>query len=339
MKIYGWFFFALIAPLAFVFSGIWNTTADEPAISDQRGVTNQIINTPICLDRSNIPLEEIHWLYLPTSPEELSTREYYSYLAGGLIRSGAIDASECPLNGLWPNGYATACGLEKTREASIYLQNVYDDEILAAGREVGVPPVMFKQLIRYESQFWPLRMDMFHQGLGHVTYLGAINGLRWNPYLYAEMCQQVYGRPCENSLFSSGNDDILLAAHLMNLLDPTCPDCEYKIDIPKAEKSISYLAQILMGYCRQTSQIVYNASEVSLRDTMDYATIWKLSLLNYNAGPSCVYDMVWDTFDPDNPKKLTWQEISAKAKGTVCVRGVLYVNNITQKYYNFNTAP
>lgn len=128
----------------------------------QRNYGNLFITAPICLDRSNIPDNEMHWLYMPKLGSELATNEYYGYLAGQLIKAGAVDASDCPLNGLWPNGYANSCGLEKSHQLSVRLQNIYDDDILTAGKNVGIPPVMLKQLIRYESQFWPVQMGPYH---------------------------------------------------------------------------------------------------------------------------------------------------------------------------------
>ena len=132
---------------------------------------------PTCLDRSDIPNSEYHWLHVPAVPGELATSEYYGYLAGQLIIYGVVDASDCPLGGVWPTGYANACGLEATREEVIYLQNLYDEEILDAYRTVGTPPVLLKQLLRYESQFWPVRMGVYHFGLGHLTLIGAANAL------------------------------------------------------------------------------------------------------------------------------------------------------------------
>jgi hypothetical protein len=337
MKKNGWlllFMFVLLALFYFV------PGETDDAFSQKTVQALVIDTTPTCLDRSNIPAEEWHWLYIPSDPSELETSEYYGYLSGQLIQAGVVDASECPLGGLWPNGFANSCGLEKAYEVAIYLQNVYDEDILAAGINTGTPPVMLKQLMRQESQFWPIRTDAFHYGLGHVTYVGVMNGLMWNPTFYQEICEAINNGPCPHQSFNSTRDsDLLLASTVLAMMDASCPDCEYAIDIPKAKRSVSYIAQIVFGYCRQTSQVIYNATDEFSNQVVDYATIWKLTLLNYNAGPLCVYNAVKASYDPKNPGKITWGQISSRTTSAICRRGVLYVDAITAPYYNFGPPP
>lgn len=319
--------------LAFIAAGKFTDLEhqDQALLSPQ----SQIAITPTCLDRSDIPDSEYHWLYFPTSPSELTTQEYYGFLGGQLIRNGVVDASECPLNGLWPTGYANACGLETGEEIIFELQNVYDDEILQAGRDIGVPPVMLKQLIRYESQFWPVRYGTYHFGLGHLTLVGASNAIQWSPELYNDLCQQVYNGPCPLSYNQSylGFDN-LLSGQLLAIMDAGCPDCPYKIDIERAENSIQYVGQALMSYCKQTSQIVFNVTGEHSSATIDYATIWKLTLVNYNAGPQCVFDALDAAYTPTT-NKLSWESIAANLTSTGCKEGLNYANNITAKYYSF----
>jgi hypothetical protein len=312
------------------------SSLEELLFKNTRPVLALITRTPVCLERDTIPAEEYHWLHLPNSPAELATDEYYGFLSGQLIKAGVVDASECPLNGLWSNGYANSCGLEKAHEATLYLQNVFDDEILAAGTQYGVPPVMLKQLLRFESQFWPNRVDLIHYGMGHVTKLGAENALMWSPELYDSLCRAVNHSPCSTPYFQSSREmNNLLAWQLLNVMDTNCPTCQYKIDVQKAEQSIAYIAQILLGYCKQTSQIVYNATATYSNISVDYATIWKLTLMNYNAGPNCVYNAIQASFDGKTSKKLDWNVIADHASTRACEAGVDYVENITQKYYNF----
>ncbi len=293
-----------------------------------------LVIVPICLDRSNIPDEELHWLYMPNDPQELATNEYYGYLSGQLITAGVVDASDCPLNGLWSNGYANACGLDKTREKSLYLQNVYDDEILAAGKGLGVPPLMVKQLIRYESQFWPTQMGPYHFGLGHLTYLGASNAITWSRALAGDMYAQLSPQPVITNN--------MMASQLIAAMDASCTTCPLKINIPKAEQSILYIAETLLAYCRQTSQIVYNATRKNPGDVVDYATIWKLTLLNYNMGPLCVYDGInrsYQSGEANSTGNLSWDAIAANLKSASCDRGIPYVENITGVYYDFGASP
>lgn len=296
-------------------------------------LNNFIILTPTCLDRSNIPDEEYHWLHMPASPDELYTQENYGFLAGELIKAGIVDASDCPLNGLWANGYANACGLEKASDLSIELQNLYNDEILDAGRNIGVPPVMLKQLIRYESQFWPLRWGPYHFGLSHLTYPGADTALRWSFDLYQDVCQQVYGAPCSGTFFSqSPTVKQMLAGYLLGMVDATCPECQYGFDEAKAQASIEPIAQTLLSHCQQVHQIIYNVTGQHSSYVVSYPTIWKLTLVNYNAGPHCIYEAVKDAYAGTS---MDYDTIAAKFPEGGCLDGAGYANFITAPYFNF----
>ena len=295
----------------------------RPVSAPERTIQPQNV-TPVCLDRSDIPQSELHWLQIPANASDLATSEDYAYLSGQLIQAGVVNASDCPLGGLWPDGYATACGLARARPASLYLQNVYDDEILAAGKDIGVPPVMIKQLIRYESQFWPVQWGPYHFGLGHLTSPGATEALFWNRALYEDVSAEVPG-------------SAILPSSLLSLMNAYCPTCQYGLDVPKAERSIRLIAQVLLAYCKQTTQIVYNATKVSPVDVVDYATIWKLTLLNYNAGPMCAYDAVKSNFSLGT--ELSWVGIADELTLNMCIRGVGYADTITAPYYQFRTRP
>ncbi len=332
-KYTGYLLFSIVFLGIMAAYGLDNTLSSRPSLPQNSALPVTI--TPTCLDRSEIPFSEYHWLYMPSSPSELNTREYYGFLGGQLIINGVVDASDCPLNGLWPTGYANACGLEKGLDIIVELQNMYDDEILQVGMQVGVPPVMLKQLIRYESQFWPARYGIYHFGLSHLTLIGASNAIQWSPEIYNDLCQEVYNGPCPGFYYQSfpGYDNIL-SGQLLSMLDANCPTCEYSIDLVKAQNSIYYIGQSLMSYCRQTSQIVYNVTNQHSSFSVDYATIWKLTLLNYNAGPKCVHEALKATYDDTNTS-MSWSRISGNVPEGACEEGVRYVNNITAPYYTF----
>jgi len=71
---------------------------------------------------------------------------------------------------------------------------------------------------------------------------------------------------------------------------------------------------------------------------VDYPTIWKLTLMNYNAGTTCVFDSVAGAFRATNGP-ITWADITANASGKLCQRGVYYANQVTAKYYEFPAEP
>lgn len=287
----------------------------------------------ICRTPENIPDEELHWTYIPDSPSELNTQVQYYYLAGQLIVKGLVDASDCPNGGVDDFELPNACGLSRAESLVFQLQNQFDDEILAAWEEVGTPPVLLKQLIRQESQFWPGRWGIYHWGLGHVTYSGAHTGLLWNFKLYREVCLYTYDGQC------TGINEMMVYS-LLSLFDAECPECENRLDIEKAERSIHYLAETVMGHCNQTAQIIYNVTGRPADELVDYTTIWKLTLYDYNAGAMCVYNSIhsaWSGVPVEDRSTVTfdWDILENYASTSHCQRGIDYADLITGKFYDF----
>ena len=104
--------------------------------SQPRSVSAEAVNT--CLNRVNIPIADIHWVYVPESPDELYTNEEYFFLAGQLIINKVVDASDCPAGGLMLNGYANACGMSRAMETVVAVQNLLNEPILQAYESIGV---------------------------------------------------------------------------------------------------------------------------------------------------------------------------------------------------------
>jgi hypothetical protein len=290
--------------------------------SPPRNVSAQAISA--CLNRRNIPQEDLHWVYVPETADELYTDDPLYFLAGQLIINKVVDASYCPAGGLMLNGYANACGMAASLDTVIIVQNLVNEPILQAFIDVGTPPVMLKQLIRYESQFWPGIQDEIHYGYGHITNIGIRNAMQWNPDLYAKVCPA--GVDCVT--------DWRIADDILNSLVATCPTCPYGVNLNVAYRSVDILAETLLGYCFQTAQMVYNATGWHSSVAVDYGTIWKLTLMNYNAGTQCTYDTIVKTFEfTEGP--MRWSDVSANVSGEACVRGWAYANQITTKAFDF----
>jgi hypothetical protein len=143
--------------------------------SPPRNVSAQAISA--CLNRVHIPQEDLHWVYVPETADELYTDDPLYFLAGQLISNKVVDASYCPAGGLMLSGYANACGMAASLDTVVIVQNLVNEPILQAFIDVGTPPVMLKQLIRYESQFWPGIQDEIHYGYGHITNIGIRNAI------------------------------------------------------------------------------------------------------------------------------------------------------------------
>jgi hypothetical protein len=281
---------------------------------------------PSCLNRTNIPIADLHWVYVPETAAALHTEEDYFYLAGQLISNSIVDASTCPNGGLALSGYANACGMSVARPKVIELQNIIDEAILRTWTDVGVPPVLLRQLIRQESQFWPSLNSQTHYGYGHITNMGIRNALEWNPDLRQKVCPAGSGWMCIN--------DQTIVKEILDSLVVTCPTCTNGIDVDAANRSVDILAESVLGYCYQTAQLIYNATGWYSSNAVNYATLWKLTLMDYNAGSQCVFDTVAKTFKAVQGP-MSWEDLSARVTGELCIRGKTYANQITAKYYNF----
>ena len=313
----------------FLISGILPFSDSKAEAAAYPKIDNGPVTSALCLNRGEIPEEELHWLYVPASASELRTEINFGYLAGQLIKNGYVDASSCPGAGLGLSDYANACGLAAAKPAVIDIQNMYDQAILDSFRSTGTPPVMLKQLIRFESQFWPGSYG-YHFGIGHLTYLGAYTALQWNPILEQAACIAAYGNNCQQRPI----DDFMVSVFL-SMMSPACPTCQYGIDEVKAEKSIEYLSYTLLAYCRQATQIVANATGESPDVIVDYPTIWKLALYNYNVGPQCMYNAIGNSWDITD-KQVDWETFSSFVVDDYCQRGIDYVNSITEPFYEFS---
>jgi hypothetical protein len=285
-----------------------------------------------CLNRVNVPLSELHWLYVPLSADQLYTEEQFFFLAGQLITNKTVDASICPSGGLTQNGYANACGMATALPTVIFVQNMLNESILQAWKDVGVPPVLLKLLIRRESQFWPSMYvsDEYETdiefGFGHLTVIGMQNALQWNPDLSAKVCPTSGIVDCPS--------DTSTVYQILTSLVNTCETCEHGINPQLIEYSVDILAEAVLGHCYQTSQIIYNVTDWHPSLVVDYATIWKLTLMNYTSGPQCIFDAVDETFEiTEGP--MDWDEISANVPEGRCEYGLNYANTITTKYFDF----
>lgn len=314
---------SLLSILAMVFPAA-PVQANSPAAPAPVPAVQQVYSP--CKNRVNIQEEDMDWLFVPETASQLQTNLPYAFLAGQLIKNKVVNAENCPSGGLQADGYANPCGLAVAKPYTDQVQNMYDEAILEAWRDTGVPPVMLKQLIRYESQFWPGQFGEAHYGLGHLTYYGAITGLTWYPPLRAEIC--TISGDCGSPLID------IQAMTLLSLMDVTCPTCAMKIDLERARRSVHYLAEVLLGHCYQVSQVVFNVAGIPSSSVVDYATIWKLTLFSYNAGPTCVYEAVNEAYETF-PGGMGWRNIRNFIRGDQCIRGETYVDQITERFYQF----
>lgn len=282
-------------------------------------------NNSSCLNRTNIANVDQGWTYIPKTSAELYSEDNLQWLAGRLILSGIVDATGCPANGLASNSYANTCGMTVAKPTVVVIQNSLNQAILDQYAGTGVPPVMLKQLIRTESQFWPSEDVPGHYGLGQVTNIGASTALYQNPQLLAIVC----GSSTNNCIA----DDVTVEMMFSQMVN-TCTECKTGINTDLANRSVNLLANVVYSYCDQTTHLIFNATGWRSNLVVDYGTLWKLSLMNYNAGATCVYDSVRDAFKRTNGP-IDWPNIVAVTTDSLCKRGISYANQVTRNDYNF----
>jgi len=190
--------------------------------------------------------------------------------------------------------------------------------------------VAIKQLIRFESQFWPGQFG-YHFGLGHVTFFGAHTALQWSPILAQIACKAAYGAQCGMQPV----DEMMVGA-FMGMMSATCANCQYGIDKERAEQSIIYLSHVMLAYCRQSAQVIGDATQHEPEYIVDYPMMWKLTLFSYNAGSSCLSRAVSNAYGSLGDEITDWDTFTEFVDDEECKRGIDYVNNITAPFYDFS---
>lgn len=270
------------------------------------------------------------WLSTPDSSEFLASDAPYYYLAGRLIAQGLVDVSECPTGGMLPNGYADACGLEKARPMVESWQNQFDDRIIQASKESGIPAQLLKNLFAQESQFWPGVFRVPREfGLGQVTEKGVDAILLWNKSFYEQFCPLVLAEDAcrKGYLLLQPEDQAILRGALALQAKADCPTCPTGIDLSNTEFSVGLFANMLQANCEQVGQIVYTATRSIAGSVSTYEDLWRFTVANYHAGPGCVSYAIHQAWQ--SGAGLSWDQVSTRFTEP-CQGVVPYVEKITQ---------
>jgi hypothetical protein len=269
------------------------------------------------------------WLSTPEAVAFLETQEPYSYLAGRLIAEGAVDASICPSGGLLTNGYADSCGLQVAMPEVVIWQNQFDDEIMAAATDAGVPAQLLKNLFAQESQFWPGEFREPQEfGLGQITDNGADTLLLWNPSFYNQFCPLVLTQEtCSvGYLKLSDENQAILRGALASSADADCETCEYGIDLTKTDTSIKLVANTMLANCEQVAQIIYNATGHIGGEVATYEDLWKFTIADYHVGPGCLSYAMYTNWAAKSP--MDWDHVSTHLTEP-CQTVIPYVTQVT----------
>ncbi|GAB4520610.1 MAG: hypothetical protein Fur0018_00260 [Anaerolineales bacterium] len=271
------------------------------------------------------------WLASPDDPSALISNEPYVYLAGRLIAYGLADAAACPDGGLLANGWASACGLETARPQVDDWQNQFDAHIISAAQQTNIPAQLLKNLFAQESQFWPgavrdLKIQEF--GVGHLTEQGADAVLLWNPDFFAGFCPLLLNADACALGYDALDEEskALLRGAVTVGVNPECETCPGGIDLSQLDFSMQVFAETLQANCAQAGQVVENVTGRVAGQAFSYEDLWRLTLVNYHAGPGCLYHALQETRRVG--KDLTWENIAAHFEPG-CQTAVTFVENVT----------
>ncbi len=269
------------------------------------------------------------WLLTPDESEELYTDVSFYYLAGMLISNGQADASECPAGGLTKDGVANECGVQAAYEQVVAWQNLFNEEIMSAAEESGVPAQLLKNVFSRESQLWPGIYNSYKEaGFGQLTDNGADTVLLWNPTFFHQFCPLVLGQTrCDLGFGNISEDEqAMLRGALVTKVNSTCPDCPEGIDLSQANFSVRIFAEGMIANCEQVGKIIRNTTSKDPGQVSNYEDLWRLTLVNYNAGPGCLSNAIKEAYRLNG--QLTWENVSEQLeKG--CMGAIDYVEDIS----------
>ena len=253
-----------------------------------------------------------------TVPTEfLISDQYYYYLSGQILLGDLSAGQNCPNNGISrENGqYATNCGVHSVFERAFEIQNAYNDEITDASQLTGVPNRIIKQIIAVESQFYPNAFGIAgERGLYQFTRDGADTLLRWNGPFYVELCLEYWGY-CNQVGYDNldqWQQDVLINHVLFD------------------HNNIYYLASAIKANAYQVARIVNDfANTETPGDIFTIDDLWKLTILNYHAGPTVTSAVLVNT--KQSEMKLSWGSF-ANVLRDLQPSALEYVNRVYRGY-------
>jgi hypothetical protein len=171
-------------------------------------------------------------------------------------------------------------------------------------------------------------------GLGQLTEDGADTALLWNPSFYNQFCPLVLDKSlCEATGYANLKtkyQDMLRGA-LVGSVDARCADCPLGLDLSRADFSVGVFAHTLLANCEQAGKIVQDITAKKPGVVVSYETMWRFTLVNYNAGAGCLYEAVKPAYQPSAEIPLDWAGVSgALALDQACSGAINYVDRISQ---------
>jgi hypothetical protein len=110
-------------------------------------------------------------------------------------------------------------------------------------------------------------------------------------------------------------------------VDAFCADCPLGIDLARAENSVGIFAETLLANCAQAGMLIRNTFSTPPGEQASYEDLWRLTLVNYNAGPGCLTLAIQETSRLG--ESLDWPSLSSHLT-PACQGAVGYVDQISQ---------
>jgi hypothetical protein len=269
------------------------------------------------------------WLSSPDSIDGLKSDVDYYFLAGALIQGGIVNPTECLDGGLQSATVASACGVDAARPYLAEWQNRFDEQILLASKETGIPARLLKNVFARESQVWPGIFTSYKEaGLGQMTEQGADTVLLWNPDFFHQFCPLVLGKAYCDLGFGNLNapEQNLLRGALVKQVNAACANCASGIDLSQANFSVRIFAEGLHANCVQVGRILQNLTGLDAGQSSSYEDLWRFTLVNYNAGPGCLSNAFKAARSAGDP--VDWIHVTSKLD-PACQGSIGYVEDIS----------
>lgn len=270
------------------------------------------------------------WLDTPEEASELNSTQSLYFLSAMLIQNGMVDASNCTGGGLITGNIASRCGMEMAADAAIAWQNQFDDEILQVATDTGIPGKLLKNLFIRESQLWPgIFLGAEEVGLGQLTEEGADAALLWNPEFFSEFCPMVYSKTTCSQGYGNLEEEqqAVLRGALVRVADVSCEDCPLRVNLDEVDFSIKIFAETMYGNCAQVDRMIYNLTRESAGKISTYNDLWRFTLINYNAGPGCLWRAMSRTWRAKD--EMDWEHVAANLD-PICRLAVDYVDAVSE---------
>ncbi|MEI7844524.1 MAG: hypothetical protein WCK35_01855 [Chloroflexota bacterium] len=211
-------------------------------------------------------------------PSNISTKHHLYYLAGNLIASGQVNASNCSQNGLLSNQYANSCGEQKAYQAGLLAQNQYDQQLIDAEKTNGIPARLVKAIITQESQTWSDIKVKNEYGLGSLTENAIDILLLWDQESFLEVCSVSFSKGyCSGGYSKLSQYEKTLLRGIA--LKPVGTD-----------KEIDLVTKVVKANVTQVGQIIANLSKNRLAVISTYEDLWDFTIANYHTGNKCIAD-------------------------------------------------